>query len=57
MVFMYCIVPEDGSERDALIRANLYAATVEIAKEHVRARLTTAPLASVAKDFYRHERR
>jgi hypothetical protein len=41
MVFIYCIVPEGTGERDALVRANLYAATVEIAKEHVRT--VTAP--------------
>lgn len=41
MVFIYCIIPEGGGERDALVRANLYASTVEIAKEHVRT--VTAP--------------
>ena len=41
MVFIYCIVPEGGSERDALVRANLYTSTIEIAKEHVRT--VTAP--------------
>jgi hypothetical protein len=41
MVFIYCIIPGDGSEKDALVRANLYAPTIEVAKEHVRT--VTAP--------------
>jgi len=35
MVFIYCIVPEGGSEKDALVRGNLSASTIDIAKEYV----------------------
>ncbi|MBV8894143.1 MAG: hypothetical protein JO266_19595 [Acidobacteria bacterium] len=41
MFFIYCIVPVDGSAKDALVQGNLFTATVETAKEYVRG--VTAP--------------
>ena len=41
MLFTYYIVPADCGERDALVRGNLWTATVEAAKQYVSG--VTAP--------------
>ena len=41
MLFTYYIVPAGGDEGDALVRGNLWTATVEAAKQYVPA--VTAP--------------